>query len=111
VTTTRKQTATAAAGAGATVAARGTAGRAWMVGGGVAAGVAVLTLAAFAVYRYRRCYEGSYSIDAELPMNGYIPSRTCGSGSETATMNKRNGGIKPVSHCSNLSRSSKELYV
>jgi len=77
------------------------------MGGGVAAGLAALLLVAFAVYRYRRCYEGSYDVDAELPMNGYVPS---GVGSETAILSKRNGSVKSTSHCT-ASRSSKELYV
>jgi len=82
-------------------------GRAGVVVGCVAAGVAVVLLAAFGVYRYRRCYEGSYDIDAELPMNGYVPSSSC---SETAILSKRNGGVKSMPHCT-VSRNSKELYV
>jgi len=83
-------------------------GRTGVVLGGVAVAVALLLLVAFAVYRYRRCYEGSYDVDAELPMNGYVPS---GTGSETAILSsKRNGGVKSASHCA-VSRSSKELYV
>jgi len=83
------------------------AGRTGAVIGGVAAAVALVLLVAFAVYRYRRCYEGSYDIDAELPMNGYVPSNAC---SETAILSKRNGSIKSLPHCT-VSRSSKELYV
>ena len=86
------------------------AGRAWVAGGGVAAALVALFLVAFAVYRYRRCYEGSYDVDAELPMNGYVPSACAGAG-ETATLSKRNGGVKSVSHSCTVSRSSKELYV
>jgi len=86
---------------------RGT-GRAWVVVVGVvAAGVGLVLLVVFAVYRYRRCYEGSYDIDAEMPMNGYIPSSTC---SQTAILSKRNGSVKSMPHCT-VSRSSRELYV
>jgi len=83
------------------------AGRTGIVIGSVAAGVVVLLLVAFAVYRYRRCYEGSYDVDAELPMNGYVPSNVC---SETAILSKRNGPVKSLPRCT-VSRSSKELYV
>jgi len=94
--TTRKQVSAAA-----TEGVEG-AGRAWMVGGGLAAGLVLLLAVALAVYRYRRCYEGSYDVDAELPMNGYVPSGTCS--------DKRNGSVKSMSHCT-VSRSSRELYV
>jgi len=99
--TTRKQSSSAAAASD-----RG-GGRVGLAVGSVAAGVAVILLAAFGVYRYRRCYEGSYDIDAELPMNGYVPSNVC---SETAILSKRNGSVKSMPHCT-VSRSSRELYV
>jgi len=34
-----------------------------------AVGAGALALVALGVYRYRRCYEGSYDIDAELAIN------------------------------------------
>jgi len=98
--TTRKQV------VAATETVRGRSG-AWVVVGVVATVIAALLLVAFGVYRYRRCYEGSYDIDAEMPMNGYIPSNTC---SQTAILSKRNGSVKSMPHCT-ASRSSRELYV
>jgi len=48
---------------------RGGGGRSWWVVCVAAVGAGALALVALGVYRYRRCYEGSYDIDAELAIN------------------------------------------
>lgn len=50
----------------------------------------LLVVGAVAVYRYRRCYDGTYEIDAESSANGYVP---------TSLSSVGNGELRPMRQC------------
>lgn len=78
----------------------------------------LLLIAVLAVYRYRRCYDGTYEIDAESSANGYVPtSSTNVSNGELRPMYQRgvgmNGSVRTKNgpNESHYTRPTRELYV
>jgi hypothetical protein len=95
--------------------------RVGVIGGSAVGALAALLIAlALGIYRYRRCYDGTYEIDANSAMNGYVPASSSlyhidsgggngltGNGRQTSNgRGKMNGTATLSKH-----RSTRELYV
>lgn len=98
--------------------------RVGLIGGSAVGALAALLVAVgLGIYRYRRCYDGTYEIDAPSAMNGYVPAASSlsyiepgdgagtGGGHHTTGgrgKNKMNGTATVAKH---HHRSTRELYV